>query len=71
MGYRREIIETLKNSNSMIYEFDLTLKQFEELETYRVEFSHQVGRIIGDAKMDIFDAEDGEYKILRINRACK
>ena len=71
MGYRREIIETLKNSNSMIYEFDLTLKQFEELEMYRGEFSHQVGRIIGDTKMDIFDAEDGEYKILRINRTCK
>lgn len=63
-----EILKELKNKRSTVFSFNLSIDEVKELEKHRVKFAHEVGKILGSARMDMLDSKGNCYKTLKITK---
>lgn len=63
-----EILKELKNKRSTVFSFNLSIDEVKELEKHRVKFSHEVGKILGSARIDMLEGKGNYYKTLKITK---
>ncbi|SCI45502.1 Uncharacterised protein [uncultured Clostridium sp.] len=58
-----------KNKYENVIEIKLHINEFNELEKNRTEFCHEVGKIMGNCRMDV-ETESNNFKILIIEKVA-